>query len=159
MESDPVGLRGGLGTYTYVDQDPIIAIDPFGRFPIGAYVDSIPFDSLPFRVHGYWCGPNWTGGYGKEWNQLTPDQQANASSPGDPVDAACMNHDKCYGKCRATYPCDATNRAGCFRNCDFNLMAATYSQGRIGFVIGFYFEHRKAPPGPNASSCPTCGGK
>jgi RHS repeat-associated protein len=47
VESDPVGLRGGINTYAYVADDPINGIDPFGRY----------------KVHGNWCGPDWTGGY------------------------------------------------------------------------------------------------
>src|SRR5262249_32573458 len=33
-ESDPVGLRGGMNTYAYVENDPLDGIDPFGRWKV-----------------------------------------------------------------------------------------------------------------------------
>lgn len=42
MESDPIGLGGGINSFAYVDGSPIYAADPFGLSP---------------RVQGWWIAP------------------------------------------------------------------------------------------------------
>jgi RHS repeat-associated protein len=44
IESDPIGILGGLGTYAYVANNPLLYLDPTGE-----------------NMHGNWCGPGGGG--------------------------------------------------------------------------------------------------
>jgi len=37
LQRDPIGIRGGFNVYTYVRNDPTIAIDPTGLFPLPGF--------------------------------------------------------------------------------------------------------------------------
>jgi len=142
VESDPGGLRGGLNTYVYVADSPVDGIDLFGRY----------------RVHGNWCGPDWTGGFKSDFNNLTPSQRRNVKAAVDPVDAACEKHDKCYAHCRDNIPCSPDGRSACFADCDLTLYGAGYSRGFWGYVVGTAMDRGgKRDSGPNDKSCPGCG--
>jgi len=41
VQSDPMGLRGGINTYGYVEENPLMAVDPSGRLP--AFLQGWPF--------------------------------------------------------------------------------------------------------------------
>lgn len=142
-QSDPIGLGGGFSTYGYVDQDPLAGIDPKGLA----------------RVHGYWCGPNWTGGFGRPWNELTPYEKMRARNPVGQLDQACKQHDRCYGKCGKDYPCDPKMRSLCFRDCDYFLTRdAYYIGGFLGMVVGAAIDRPgERDPGPDAPNCDNCG--
>ncbi|HKA42681.1 MAG TPA: RHS repeat-associated core domain-containing protein, partial [Burkholderiales bacterium] len=88
IQSDPVGLRGGVNIYAYVGSSPLRWEDPFGLASPGSGFDT---------RYGNWCGQNWSGG------RQGPIIPQNPAGPIDSLDECCMAHDYCY----ATFKCDS----------------------------------------------------
>ncbi|MBK6982963.1 MAG: hypothetical protein IPH30_16635 [Betaproteobacteria bacterium] len=74
IQSDPLGLAGGLGTFTYTDGMPLRAADPLGLASTG--------------------GQNSCGAAG---GRRYPNK-----FPGYSFEPACQNHDRCYEMCGAS---------------------------------------------------------
>jgi len=85
IESDPIGVRGGMSTYAYVAGSPLRWSDQYG-------LEGGGFSTR----YGNWCGKNWSGGHE---GPIIPE---NPAGPIDSVDECCMNHDYCYAK----FECD-----------------------------------------------------
>ena len=62
------------------------------------------------RIHGQWCGPNWTQGKKQSANAAGVDFNAPCD---DALDCACRSHDK-----------DCANPKGCSSSGDRKLIAA-----------------------------------
>ena len=94
-----------------------------------------------FKVHGNWCGPDWTGKYKKSWNQLNAFEKAIAITTARPKDAAdkcCKIHDICYGNARASCN-NQINRDKClslkFNVCDYRLFGCLKKSGACKNII------------------------
>ena len=136
LNRDPIQEYGSYNLYKFVGNDAVNGVDPYGLV----------------KIYGNWCGPDWTGGRKEEF---TPHPPGYYKPPVDALDSACMIHDRCYYNCRATSPCNPSQRSQCFRNCDRALTKAAYAFGGFwGRVIGAAIDRPGTrDPGPNATPC------
>ena len=135
---DPIGERGGINLFGYVENNPVNSIDISGL--------------TPHPIYGWWCGPDWTGGHAE---QYTPHEPGYYLPPDGALDEACMRHDVCYYSCRKTYPCNPSARSTCFKMCDNMLRDEAMRIGGFwGRVIGGAMDRPgKRDPGPNDCGC------
>ena len=148
IESDPIGLRSSLNTFAYVDSNPIISIDPSGLI----------------KLYGSWCGPDWTGGFRKSYDELDAVERSVALPPVDILDQCCQTHDITYADCRSQFPCDADSRQQCFQKADRRLSncASNSGGGQSPQFLMFgnpqkrikdYMKDSKPGAGKNAADC------
>ncbi|PIE74412.1 MAG: hypothetical protein CSA18_05215 [Deltaproteobacteria bacterium] len=113
ISADPIGLRGGRNYFTYVLNNPLNWIDPFGLW----------------TYYGNWGGPNWTAGRKGSWDDFSQsfrddirrqirdgwDEDSSSYRPKDAQDTCYMNHDICYGEARMHCK---KQQDECFDNCE-----------------------------------------
>jgi hypothetical protein len=112
-QTDPIGLRGGPNSYSYVGGNPVNAADPTGLI----------------KLYGNWCGPAWSGGYPKPYGVLDPAEKHTVLPPIDMLDSCCKAHDVSYAQCKEQFPCDPVGRKQCFKNADRSLASCAESPG------------------------------
>ena len=148
ITSDPIGLSGGLNTYSYVSANPLNGTDPRGLV----------------KLYGCWCGPYWSGGFRRSYDDLSETDKKVSLPPVDDLDTCCQTHDICHADCRKIYPCDPEARKQCIRQCDRKLSscAASTTDDKSPMVLLMgnprkriidYMIDSDPKPGPNADSC------
>ena len=145
VQSDPIGLAGGINTYGYVGNNPNSYVDPDGLL----------------RMYGGWCGPDWTGGFAFSYGELDAGQRLAVLPPVDELDACCRDHDIAYAQCRDTHPCDQSARAQCMQSLDRALASCAANTSSSGFVwmgdarqrVEDYMRDSNPDGGANPDSC------
>ena len=136
ITSDPIGLRGGINTYTYVRNNPIIYIDPYGL--------------LTFNWYGNWGGPgrvngqtNWDGSGWSESDNFPREGDPGFVPPIDPRDRAYYEHDVCINNCENKSECDSNSSvSACIAQCDINLAFNPYTPPRERVFFNWYRTRR-----------------
>ncbi len=141
LQKDPAGTRGGINLYGYVQQNPLIGVDPRG---LAAY-------------YGLWCGDDWTGG---RRHPYEPKPEGYYREPLDALDELCKKHDIAYYNCRKQFPCNQTEKFNCMKTANAVLNSEAGALALAGNNFGA-FEISMAmlldpKPEPNDANCPTC---
>ena len=129
VESDPVGLRGGINTYLYA-ADPLTQTDPLGLMGQGSGAGTWRGVPRPPSVRP--DGQPWGWGCG----DVASDRYVPDSIDGVSFLPACRNHDICYERC-------GTSKATCDKKFFDDIVDACFASGRgVGLCLlaarGYY---------------------
>ncbi|MFC1643465.1 RHS repeat-associated core domain-containing protein [Chlamydiota bacterium] len=128
ISKDPIGFRGGINLYSYVDNNPVNWIDPWGLR--GGSSGRKWSGNIKYILQHYykeWGGPSHSGGYDVPYDMLTNKQLQNLKPPADRQDHFYMIHDKCYASCRKRFKNCPYKLKVCYKYCDRIAAGNLYS--------------------------------
>ncbi len=111
VESDPIGLRGGNNTYSYVRSAPLTSFDKFGLIDINYFPDNwYDWNDISDKADNRNTGPN-TIGVGAHASPSGPEDANGNFIPVDEL-AKRIRRDPKYGRGAKVVELDACNLGG-----------------------------------------------
>jgi YD repeat-containing protein len=135
--------NGALTKVRYYDAAESVRTAQFNRQPL-----------FKIEYHGNWCGPDWTGGFKREYGQIG--MWEDILTPTDALDRCCYTHDICYWECRCDHGCSVDKRKSCMKICDNALAGCAAASGHRGGLLWLKFNYTDPFKEPDQ---PTCYGK
>jgi RHS repeat-associated protein len=91
IESDPLGLEGGMNTFAYAYQNPLGLLDPSGLLVTGEWIQQPRFNLVSYGIDKV----EWNIGTASPWGQLGFFRVFGYVSGFINIDVACMNSNEC----------------------------------------------------------------